>query len=121
MLKVHYNETGATITGDEALLEKAQKGTGKIDPSLLDISDVSVNAHSLDILFSKAEYTGPIYEEVDGEQVLVGYPHAKRYVALREKFLKMIELRNEPDAYERPTVDNMPAITEFAINIQEVN
>ncbi|MBM7663564.1 hypothetical protein JOC25_000020 [Solibacillus kalamii] len=90
MLKIHYHETGPTITGDEALLEKAQLGTSKVGP-ILEITDVSVNAHSLYTLYNKAEYT-PIYEEVDGERVLVEYLEAKRYVTLREKFLEMMEL-----------------------------
>lgn len=112
MLKVHYHETGATITGDEEVLAKATKGTGAIEPSLLDISDVSVNAQSLETLFLRAESTGPI---VDENGKLVGYHRAKQYAALREKFVKMMELRNVPDAYERPTVDNTPAISTQSI------
>lgn len=112
MLKVHYHEKGATITGDEEVLAKATKGTGAIEPSLLDISDVRVTADSLEALFLRAESTGPIVDE-NGE--LVGYPRAKQYAALREKFVNMVELRNEPDAYERPTVDNTPAITSQSI------
>jgi len=113
MLKVHYHETGVTITGDEAVLEKATKGTGSINPAVLDISDIRVDAHSLEVLFHRAESIGPIYYEVDGEQILVGYPHAKRYAAMREKFVKMIELaKAKPD--DDP-IANTPAITTQSI------
>jgi len=100
----HYTNEGVLISGDEAVLEKATKGTGAIDTALLDISDLPVNAHSVNTLFNKAESTGPIYEEIDGEQVLVGYLEAKRYAALREKFVKMMELQNVRDD-EQPVED----------------
>lgn len=106
MLKIYYTETSVTITGDEAILEKAQKGTGAIDPALLDISDVRINADSLEKLFLKAESTGPIVDE-NGE--LVGYPHAKRYVALREKFLAMVEA-------QRPVVEELPSVEEVEVD-----
>lgn len=114
MLKVHYTETGVIISGDEDILREANMGTGAIEPSALDISDISVNAHTLSILYEKAHCTGPILDDV-GE--LVGYPHARRYVSLRNKFIKMIELAKEPS--NRPTVKDSPGIT--SVNSKPIN
>lgn len=114
MLNIYYTEKGALISGDEDVLAKANIGTGAIEPSALDISDISVNAQSLEVFYEKARCTGPILDDA-GE--LVGYPHARRYVSLRNKFIKMIELAKEPS--NRPTVKDSPGIT--SVNSKPIN
>ena len=79
----NYTNEGVTIKGDEEVLHKATLGNGNFDATLLDISDIRVNAQTLETLYLRAAATGPIYDENDE---LAGFPLARRYSALKAKF-----------------------------------
>lgn len=99
MLRIINHENGVIINGDEAVLEKAQQGNGNIPAELTSIEGLRVNSDTLVVLYDKAERTGPIIENVDGEDVVAGYPIAKQYAALKQAFIQQQELakaKHEP-------------------------
>lgn len=88
MLRIINHENGVIISGDEAVLAKAQQGNGNIPVEMTSIEGLRVNSDTLAVLYDKAERTGPIY---DGD-TLAGYPIAKQYAAMRAKFIEQQEL-----------------------------
>lgn len=91
MLQIINHENGIIIRNDEAVLEKAQQGNGNIPIELTSIEGLRVDVDVLVKLFDKAERTGPIY---DGDK-LAGYPIAKQYAALRQRFIEQAQLAAE--------------------------
>ena len=107
---MNHTSNGVLISGDAEIIEKSQKGNGNIPPELLSVMDVNVDAHNLSILYDKAAFTGPLY---DNEGELLGYPHAKRYVQLKAKFIEQQQLSRESFNASKPS--NEPAITSQSI------
>ena len=104
-----FNSTGVIIKGDEQILEKAQKGNGNLSPQSVSIEGMTVDADTLTKLHNKALYEAPITKNVDGEDVLAGYPVAKQYASLKQAFIKQQELALANR--DKPTESHAPAIT----------
>ncbi|MEG0471092.1 MAG: hypothetical protein RR588_02045 [Solibacillus sp.] len=98
------------IEGDEKVVGEAAAGNGNIDAELTSIEGVSVNAHNLSTLFNRADSGGPLY---DGNNELAGYPKAKQYAALKQKFIEQQALIQLERA--KPKVSHAPAITSRSI------
>lgn len=101
-----HTENGVSIKGDEQVLERATLGNGNIPAESLNIEGITVNAQNLATLFDKASTTGPLYDKYDE---LAGYPRAKCYVQLREKFIRQQELAKA--YFDEPTQSHAPSIT----------
>ncbi|WP_312507173.1 hypothetical protein [Lysinibacillus sp.] len=84
----NYSSEGVTIKGDAEIMHKAALGNGNLEPALLDISNLRVDAQTLATLYSQAEFSGPVYDNYDE---LAGFPKAKQYAALKAKFESRIE------------------------------
>lgn len=111
--QIYYSNGEVLIKNDEQVLEKAQKGNGNLSPQSVSIEGMKVNADILAQLHEKALTTGPITENIDGEDVIVGFPIAKQYLALKQAFLRQQELAK----FERdkPKEQYEPAITTASI------
>ena len=96
-----------TIKGDEEVLQKATLGNGNFDTAMLDISDIRVNAQTLETLYLRAAATGPVYDENDE---LAGFPKARQYAALKAKFEAQAAAAqayfNEPRQSHAPVINS---------------
>jgi len=96
-LNINYTKEAVLISGDADLEAKLPEG---FDVSEVDLTGERINADTLAIAYGYAQYKGV-------EMI-------KFYFALKDAFLKQQELAKVQE-YERPTVDNTPAITSQSI------
>ncbi|MEE3806089.1 hypothetical protein V2H29_03900 [Lysinibacillus fusiformis] len=97
MIKIYYREDGtAVIKGDDRLKEKLPEG---FDVTLVDISDVRIDAQNLAIAADKASYAGVDY--------------VKRYFAIKSAFERRLELIAEQA--RQPKISHPPTITSQSI------
>jgi len=106
--QIYFSNGEVTVRGDDVVLTKAQAGNGNLSPESVSIEGMRVDVDVLEKLHNKASFTGPVIENIDGEDVVVGYPIAKQYVALKQAFLHQQELakieRDKPEEQHEPAM-----------------